>query len=54
MPTFENRAAQSDEVPTELRELAHAIRSTDDPRQIYRDVSWAETDARTVDHGPRN
>ena len=35
MPTFENPAADADEVQTALRALAHATRSIDDPRQIY-------------------
>lgn len=35
MPTFENPAADADEVQTALRGLAHATRSIDDPRQIY-------------------
>lgn len=35
MPTFENPAADADEVQTALRALAHATRSIDDPRQTY-------------------
>ena len=35
MPTFEDPAADADEVRTALRALAHATRSIDDPRQIY-------------------
>lgn len=35
MPTFENPAADADEVQTALRALAHATRAIDDPRQIY-------------------
>lgn len=35
MPTFENPAADADEVQTALRALAHTTRSIDDPRQIY-------------------
>lgn len=35
MPTFENPAADADEVQSALRALAHATRSIDDPRQIY-------------------
>lgn len=35
MPTFENPAADADEVQTALRALAHATRSIDDPRDIY-------------------
>lgn len=35
MPTFENPAADADEVQTAMRALAHATRSIDDPRQIY-------------------
>ncbi len=35
MPTFENPAADADEVQTALRALAHATRCIDDPRQIY-------------------
>jgi hypothetical protein len=35
MPTFENPAADADEVQTALRALAHATRSIDDPRHIY-------------------
>lgn len=35
MPTFENPAADADEVQAALRALAHATRSIDDPRQIY-------------------
>ena len=35
MPTFDNPAADADEVQTALRALAHATRSIDDPRQIY-------------------
>ena len=35
MPTFEDPAADADEVQTALRALAHATRSIDDPRQIY-------------------
>ena len=35
MPTFENPAADADEVQTALRALAHATRSIEDPRQIY-------------------
>jgi len=35
VPTFENPAADADEVQTALRALAHATRSIDDPRQIY-------------------
>lgn len=35
MPTFENPAADADEVQTALRALAHATRSIDDPREIY-------------------
>lgn len=35
MPTFENPAADANEVQTALRALAHATRSIDDPRQIY-------------------
>lgn len=35
MPTFENPAADADEVQTVLRGLAHATRSIDDPRDIY-------------------
>lgn len=35
MPTFENPAADADEVQTALRALAHATRFIDDPRDIY-------------------
>ena len=35
MPTFENPAADADEVQTSLPALAHATRSILDPRQIY-------------------
>jgi hypothetical protein len=35
MPTFEDPAADADDVQTALRALAHATRSIDDPRQIY-------------------
>jgi len=35
MPTFEDPAADADEVQTALRALAHATQSIDDPRQIY-------------------
>lgn len=35
MPTFENPAADADEVQKALRALAHATRSIDDPRDIY-------------------
>lgn len=35
MPTFDNPAADADEVQTALRALAHATRSIDDPREIY-------------------
>ncbi len=35
MPTFEDSAADADEVQTALRALAHASRSIDDPPQIY-------------------
>lgn len=35
MPTFEDPAADADEVQTALRALAHATRSIDDPREIY-------------------
>ncbi|MFT4264097.1 MAG: hypothetical protein QM572_11995 [Nocardioides sp.] len=35
MPTFENPAADADEVQAALRALAYATRSIDDPRQIY-------------------
>lgn len=35
MPTFENPAADANEVQTALRALAFATRSIDDPRQIY-------------------
>lgn len=35
MPTFENPAADADDIQTALRALAHATRSIDDPRQIY-------------------
>ena len=35
MPTFENPAADADEVQTVLRALAHATRSIDDPRDIH-------------------
>lgn len=35
MPTFENPAADADEVQSALRALAHATRAIDDPRQIY-------------------
>ena len=35
MPTFENPAADADEVQKALRALAYATRSIDDPRQIY-------------------
>ncbi|MFL6108029.1 MAG: hypothetical protein ACJ716_01595 [Marmoricola sp.] len=35
MPTFENPAADADEVQAVLRALAHATRSIDDPRDIY-------------------
>lgn len=35
MPTFENPAADADEVQNALRALAHATRAIDDPRQIY-------------------
>ena len=35
MATFEDLAADADEVQTALRALAHATRSVDDPRQIY-------------------
>lgn len=35
MPTFENPAADADEVQTAMRALAHATRSIDDPRDIY-------------------
>jgi len=35
MPTFEDPAADANEVQTALRALAHATRSIDDPRQIY-------------------
>lgn len=35
MPTFEDAAADADEVQTSLRAVAHATRSIDDPRQIY-------------------
>ena len=31
MPTFENPAADADDVQTALRALAHATRSIDDP-----------------------
>lgn len=35
MPTFEDPAADADEVQQALRGLAHATRSIDDPREIY-------------------
>ena len=35
MPTFEDPAADADEVGMAMRALAHATRSIDDPRQIY-------------------
>lgn len=35
MPTFEDPAADADEVQQAVRGLAHATRSIDDPRQIY-------------------
>ena len=35
MPTFENPAADSEEVRAALRALAHATRCIEDPRQIY-------------------
>ena len=35
MPTFENPAADADEVQTALRALAHATRAINDPRDIY-------------------
>ncbi|MAS54944.1 MAG: hypothetical protein CMJ44_10045 [Pimelobacter sp.] len=35
MPTFQDPAADADEVQTALRALVHATRSIDDPRQIY-------------------
>lgn len=35
MPTFENPAADADEVQTALRARAYATRSIDDPPQIY-------------------
>lgn len=35
MPTFEDPAADANDVQTALRALAHATRSIDDPRQIY-------------------
>lgn len=35
MPTFDDPAADADEVQTALRALAHATRFIDDPRQIY-------------------
>ena len=35
MPTFENPAADADDVQAALRALAHATRSIEDPRQIY-------------------
>jgi hypothetical protein len=35
MPTFEDPAADADEVQTALRALAHATRFIDGPRQIY-------------------
>lgn len=35
MPTFEDPAADADDVQTALSALAHATRSIDDPRQIY-------------------
>lgn len=35
MSTFENPAADADEVQTALRALAHATRSIEDPREIY-------------------
>lgn len=35
MPTFENPAADADDVQTALRALAHATRTIDDPRQVY-------------------
>jgi hypothetical protein len=35
MLTFENPAADADEVQTALRALAHATRYIDDPRQIH-------------------
>ena len=35
MPTFENPAADADEVQASLRALAHATRFIDDPRQVY-------------------
>lgn len=35
MPTFEDPAADADQVQTALRTPAHATRSIDDPRDIY-------------------
>ena len=35
MPTFQNPAADANEVQEALRALAHATQSIDDPRQIY-------------------
>lgn len=35
MPTFDNPAADADEVQTVLRSLAHATHTIDDPRQVY-------------------
>lgn len=35
MPTFENPAADADEVQTALRALAYATRSIHDPRETY-------------------
>ena len=48
MPTFENPAADADEVQTALRALAHATRSIDDPREIY-SVLGSLTSAARVD-----
>ena len=35
MPTYEDPAADAEEVQAALRALAHATRSIDDPRQVY-------------------
>lgn len=35
MPTYEDPAADADEVQAALRALAHATRSINDPRQVY-------------------
>jgi len=49
MPTFEDPAADADEVQIALRALAHATRSIDDPRQILLGAGLAHLSGRIAE-----